>query len=885
MKNPINIKKLNINDGRFLKMNKKILRFFLSALLYYLVNTFTGNFLVMPDNELTSMSSFLPPLLGIMWGLPAAFGSMTGAFLVEYERWLVLPQILQDGGLLTCLWQALLLFCNCGFWAFIAAYMPWRLGYSIFINHDKPLFELRMDVILKFVWLMFITHITTALFLTMVTPESNMIQALENLKINLGIFGEYALTCFINDFNISIFCGLMWFFFMVSYNYPFERPNIQADIVPDKTLQRAFDVIFVISIVLALLLCDPNMAEYTGAKMSVGFLLCLYMFRPFSPMPRESSKHAKILQKDNILMSRKIAALFYIFVFAIFLMMDISGVIYGLKDVNIWRQYNSECITMINIALIALLCMLLRYHNSIMTNIVLLEVVTVFLSAFALGTVCMTITNRIIDQKVESSISEVSIICRERLERTFNSIQVSVNDIRDLAFAELESYDLLVNDENWRNNYLRKSEHLFRAIASNTEGSVAFYMRLSPDFAGPLGGFSWGRDKGDWQGEEPNFFRRKPIDLSKYAPDDSENVGWYYIPVARQRGVWIDPYIDPIVQNYVISYVSPLYFDNKLVGVVGMDIDFEYLIKEVKNMSIYDNGFVYLMDRRNHILYHKDFKQGDEFVSNPEYREEESYLNNGVWVGIAIPLKQIYAERNNLLMHIVCVMIVITLVMSYLSIYIASRGVQPLVILTEAAQKIAKGNLNVKLPNESHNELGTLVKSIREMVSKLEIYVYRDKLTGLSNTSAYARKCKEIADIIEISPKPYAVIVFDVNFLKRINDTYGHEAGNDLIRCAASTISNAFAESPVFRIGGDEFVAILENKDYERREELLELFDETISHKHFTVGEKTFDISVARGMSIWQEGKDYASIFQEADEAMYAHKIAIKKALGITQDR
>jgi len=564
------------------------------------------------------------------------------------------------------------------------------------------------------------------------------------------------------------------------------------------------------------------------------------------------------------------------------LVMDISGVIYGLKDVNIWRQFNAECITMINVALVALLCMLLRYHNSIMTNIVLLEVVTVFLSAFALGGVCMIITNKIIDQKVEDSLAESSVICRERLERTFNSIQVSVNDIRDLALAELEDYDKLTKDENWRNNYLKKTENLFRAIASNTDGSIAFYMRLSPDFAGPLGGFSWGRDKSGWRGVGTHFFKRNPVDLSKYDPDDVENVGWYYIPVSRHNATWIEPYIDPIVQTYVISYVSPLYYEGNLAGVVGMDIDFEYLIDEVRQMSVYDTGFVYLIDRNDCVLYHKDFQQGVPFVSNPEYREEETYLHNGIWVGMAIPLKQIYANRNSLLMHIVCVMIIITLLASYFSIYFASRGIQPLLVITEATQKIARGNLDVKLPRASHNELGTLVKSIREMVSKLEIYVYRDKLTGLSNTSAYARKCKEIADDIN---KKYAVIVFDVNFLKRINDTYGHEAGNELICCAANTISTTFAGSNAFRIGGDEFVVILENEDFERREELLKLFDEAIADKHFTVNGITFDLSVARGMGICQKDKDFATIFQEADEAMYAHKTAIKKSLGVMQQR
>ena len=442
----------------------------------------------------------------------------------------------------------------------------------------------------------------------------------------------------------------------------------------------------------------------------------------------------------------------------------------------------------------------------------------------------------------------------------------------------------MVNDESWRSRYLQKTEQLFRVIASNTDGSVAFYFRLSPEFAGPLGGFSWGRERNHWEGAAPSFYRRTPIDLSKYDPNDIENVGWYYIPVNRRSATWVEPYIDPIVKDFVISYVSPLYVDNKLVGVVGMDIDFDYLIHEIRRMSIYNYGFIYLIDRNDRVLYHRKINQGNMFEPNPKYREVERYLTNGIWIGIAVSWESIYLERNNLLMHMVTVMLIVTILASFFSIYLASRGIRPLLMLTEAAQKIAHGNLNVKLPAESRNELGTLVKSIREMVSKLEIYVYRDKLTGLSNTAAYARKCNSIANLPEEGLK-YAIVVFDVNFLKKINDNYGHEAGNDLIRCAANTIKNIFKESSAFRIGGDEFVAILEDRDYERRDELLAKFDKAIAETRFNVQDESITLSVARGISIWRKGIDYATVFQEADEAMYIHKAEIKKKAGITDKR
>ena len=56
--------------------------------------------------------------------------------------------------------------------------------------------------------------------------------------------------------------------------------------------------------------------------------------------------------------------------------------------------------------------------------------------------------------------------------------------------------------------------------------------------------------------------------------DDTEHVGWYYIPVKNGKATWMDPYLNSNVNVYMISYVVPIMIDNEAIGVVGMDIDF-----------------------------------------------------------------------------------------------------------------------------------------------------------------------------------------------------------------------------------------------------------------------------------------------------------------------
>ena len=90
-----------------------------------------------------------------------------------------------------------------------------------------------------------------------------------------------------------------------------------------------------------------------------------------------------------------------------------------------------------------------------------------------------------------------------------------------------------------------------------------------------------------------------------------------------------------------------------------------------------------------------------------------------------------------------------------------------------------------------------------------------DELTGIKNKHAYAETELMMNEMISDGTiEDFALAVFDLNGLKQINDTLGHQAGDEYIRKGCSTICSFFKRSPVFRIGGDEFVAIIQGPDY-----------------------------------------------------------------------
>lgn len=151
----------------------------------------------------------------------------------------------------------------------------------------------------------------------------------------------------------------------------------------------------------------------------------------------------------------------------------------------------------------------------------------------------------------------------------------------------------------------------------------------------------------------------------------------------------------------------------------------------------------------------------------------------------------------------------------------------------------------------------------------------RDPLTNVNNRIAFDEKEKFMQSQINSGENVhFAVAMFDVNSLKLINDTYGHESGDEYLIRACRLICNVFKHSPVYRMGGDEFVAILAGKDYDNRESLIKLFNESLSPYTESVPLPPDYISVAIGVSAFDPETDLtiADVNKRADEAMYKDK-------------
>lgn len=163
--------------------------------------------------------------------------------------------------------------------------------------------------------------------------------------------------------------------------------------------------------------------------------------------------------------------------------------------------------------------------------------------------------------------------------------------------------------------------------------------------------------------------------------------------------------------------------------------------------------------------------------------------------------------------------------------------------------------------------------------AKLQELMQKDSLTNVRNRNAYDEAMTSLKEQYVLGDRtPFAVAMFDVNNLKRINDDLGHEFGDLYIKNACRLICDTFKHSPVYRIGGDEFVALIKNSDYEIRHDLLENFRKAMVELELSDLPPVNKVSVASGLGEYEEieKNGFESIFKVADERMYENKYIMK---------
>lgn len=161
------------------------------------------------------------------------------------------------------------------------------------------------------------------------------------------------------------------------------------------------------------------------------------------------------------------------------------------------------------------------------------------------------------------------------------------------------------------------------------------------------------------------------------------------------------------------------------------------------------------------------------------------------------------------------------------------------------------------------------------LLHDLNKLVYVDALTSVRNKGAFSDYIEKLQARIDSGEQPkFAVGIFDCNDLKKINDFHGHDKGDIYLQTACRLICKTFEHSAVFRIGGDEFAAVLQNADFENKDSLVKEFEKKRREICSAAQSKWEEVHIAIGITAYDPQQDSTvnECIRRADEIMYENK-------------
>ena len=562
------------------------------------------------------------------------------------------------------------------------------------------------------------------------------------------------------------------------------------------------------------------------------------------------------------------------------------------------------------------------FFTSISKKLMLLNIIGAFILVVTLVAVAIALSSKILS---EGASAQMNLFCEERaddINLEMARIEDAVSSLARWTRSRIPDVETIKEDGELRDAIVDDADDLIRFMTEHNDFIEGAYIHYTLDVTGITD-----REEGVYytRNDDGNFktipFTQEEIVTDPVAED------WYYGPIRLGEPAWTKPYYDYSVENYIVSYIEPVFIGDTPVAVIGIDISFTRVIDWVDTFSYQESGYMFLKEADGTVHYHYDdlvngHMHGDEMDQVQEngdlmdkpatgteivryyFKDRERAmvfvtLRNGMKLVLCDDYANIYKERDNAVVLMIILSVLITMLIAIVAVVMVNRITDPLRKITEAARAVSENNFDVDLPPENDDEIGELSKmtrlaienararaekaasKVREQERKIEKsakvlkqqgddlvamknLAYVDSLTNVKNKLAYDDTVEYINEKIKNGTAEFAVIMCDLNYLKHINDNLGHMAGDEAIQKTASILCKAFPLSTVFRIGGDEFAVIPTGLDYSRIDEKLDALKTMLEDQRNISDNYLERISLAFGYAVFERGKDTS--YQEVFE-------------------
>lgn len=527
-------------------------------------------------------------------------------------------------------------------------------------------------------------------------------------------------------------------------------------------------------------------------------------------------------------------------------------------------------------------------------KISLLLAFSVFLTSFLTTSFGFFLSKSILKQDTNELINLSCDLIYHDLNSEMESIEQTVKVISSYVMNQLTSVDKseLKNAISYQTN--EKLANFLENAALSTENSISIYVRYNPEIYSPTAGIFYVRN------EDNTFSLTEPTDISLYSPDDREHVAWWYEPLAAKKPIWLKPYNNQNINNELISYIIPLYKDDILICIIGMDLNLEKLKSEIETIQIGTCGGIALLDDEYKTItnspltnlltpefvetlkqYEIQTKENDvnnlinsiPKIFSKKFDKENNFfiscrtLRNGMNLIFFTPKDRIYNIRNSFFIRSLIVFLICLLISIGLSHKITHTLTKSIIKLNHCAKEISNGNYDVSISFDEKDEMNILAKTFTEAAQKIGKNAKKIKELAFSDSLTGVRNRHYLNQMLDNWPESVAytgVIFCDLNKLKFTNDNYGHDAGDKLICNFANILRSLFQTEDIIRYGGDEFVIIIKGIAQDKFNLLLRDFDNV---------NKQDEVPYASIGYLWDKNcTDLQNLINQAENKMYLDK-------------
>lgn len=296
---------------------------------------------------------------------------------------------------------------------------------------------------------------------------------------------------------------------------------------------------------------------------------------------------------------------------------------------------------------------------------------------------------------------------------------------------------------------------------------------------------------------------------------------------------------------------------DRIIGTAAPDMVLEEVL-EGGEAQFYDNAIIY---SNSFFSYYTPLKNSDGSVVGMLF--------------VGKPTNEVAAAVQQCIIPLVAAVIIVVMIITIFTFLFTKGFVADLLKVRNFLKEVSSGEMNAKLDNsilKRGDELRDIGQSALHMQRSLCSMIEHDTLTQLYNRRYGNRKLKEIIEKNKQSGQPFAIALGDIDYFKKVNDTYGHDCG-DMVLKTVSDILRKYMRMHGFvaRWGGEEFFFVFDHEDAANAYHILNKVLTEIRCTPTRYGDQVVFVTMTFGITP-ADTDDISSLLRNADEKLYAGK-------------